>query len=531
MAPTQLLMTVHPKHNQDFLVESETQLYDGALVKIAERRRRIFITYGGIRNRPLIWYPETSVSRIEQAILELFNLPSQSHVELRDKDGTMIVLSESLPDDIQLILSTGDRAPAARSEPITRSSLSSVSSSSLSAPVPSTAAPLSPIVTSPTRRSSDVDTQPLRRSPSQGSLVRSESFSSPRSDRGRHSLFSSKTTVAAVVADFPNLLRSSSPSRSGSFVDHSGDMEASLKAAAAADPKCVQTLGGHGGFVLALATAGDVLFSGSQDNRIMIWDLNNLQYIGTLTGHKGFVRCLAASLEKRLLFSGSQDKTIKVWSLEHFECVRTLSGHTDEVYALQLTDRYLISSSEDKTIRIWDLSTLECLHTLANHRAGVFAVRALAAEASPSPLLISGSRDKSIKLWDLRSMQVKRTLHPPHYDCVTAFAVANGKLFSASRDKSIKEWDMHTFQSTRHALNAHSDWICALDVGYTSDRKPVLFSASRDCTVRVWDVETLTHIDTLSGHSASVNAMLTIDQMLFTASNDRTIKVWRWRSD
>lgn len=36
----------------------------------------------------------------------------------------------------------------------------------------------------------------------------------------------------------------------------------------------------------------------------MIWDLNNLQYIGTLPGHRGFVKCLHASYAKKVLCSG-----------------------------------------------------------------------------------------------------------------------------------------------------------------------------------------------------------------------------------
>ena len=36
----------------------------------------------------------------------------------------------------------------------------------------------------------------------------------------------------------------------------------------------------------------------------MIWDLNSLQYIGTLPGHRGFVKCLHASYAKKVLCSG-----------------------------------------------------------------------------------------------------------------------------------------------------------------------------------------------------------------------------------
>ena len=40
---------------------------------------------------------------------------------------------------------------------------------------------------------------------------------------------------------------------------------------------CVHILAGHNGFVQCLCSVGDVLFTGSQDCNIMIWDLNNLQ--------------------------------------------------------------------------------------------------------------------------------------------------------------------------------------------------------------------------------------------------------------
>ncbi|OLQ00909.1 Myosin heavy chain kinase B [Symbiodinium microadriaticum] len=111
---------------------------------------------------------------------------------------------------------------------------------------------------------------------------------------------------------------------------------------------CVHILAGHNGFVLSLCTVGDVLFTGSQDCNIMIWDLNNLQYIGTLPGHRGFVKCMVATLGRKLLCSGSQDKTIKIWSLETFSSTKTLYGHTSEVNSLTLMDGgdTLISAGE-----------------------------------------------------------------------------------------------------------------------------------------------------------------------------------------
>merc|ERR1719343_1247188 len=99
----------------------------------------------------------------------------------------------------------------------------------------------------------------------------------------------------------------------------------------APEEHCVHILAGHTGFVSCLCGVGDILFTGSQDSNIMIWDLNNLQYIGTLSGHRDFVKCLNASFAKKVLCSGSQDRTIRIWSLDTFSTVKTLYGHTGGV--------------------------------------------------------------------------------------------------------------------------------------------------------------------------------------------------------
>ena len=50
-----------------------------------------------------------------------------------------------------------------------------------------------------------------------------------------------------------------------------------------------------------------------------------------LTGHHGFVRALAVSGGGALLFSGSQDKTVRVWDTHTHVQLCALSGHQEEV--------------------------------------------------------------------------------------------------------------------------------------------------------------------------------------------------------
>ncbi|CAN8229456.1 unnamed protein product [Cochlearia groenlandica] len=94
------------------------------------------------------------------------------------------------------------------------------------------------------------------------------------------------------------------------------------------------TLKGHKSAVLCLATAGNLLFSGSADKNICVWrrDPTNgsHQCLSVLTGHMGPVKCLAVEEEracrkgkgakaavegeeKWIIYSGSLDKSVKVW--------------------------------------------------------------------------------------------------------------------------------------------------------------------------------------------------------------------------
>ena len=74
--------------------------------------------------------------------------------------------------------------------------------------------------------------------------------------------------------------------------------------------KCVKTLEGHSGIVLALTVYGHKLYSGSQDTKIMVWNIdNNFDLEDTLDAHDNPVCTLAAS--RGMVFSGSL-KTVKV---------------------------------------------------------------------------------------------------------------------------------------------------------------------------------------------------------------------------
>lgn len=86
---------------------------------------------------------------------------------------------------------------------------------------------------------------------------------------------------------------------------------------------------------------------------------NSPSLVTTLNGHSGSVRALAWDPDKRLLFSGSFDESIIIWDIggnqgTAFELHGHLSKVQDLCYAPHA--KKLISCSEDGIVRIWDMN-------------------------------------------------------------------------------------------------------------------------------------------------------------------------------
>ena len=74
--------------------------------------------------------------------------------------------------------------------------------------------------------------------------------------------------------------------------------------------------------------------------------------INTFYGHGGPIWC--SDFYEDLLYTGSYDKTLKIWNLKYGNCLSTIRAHSSWVSALQYDPKFqtLISSSWDATIKV-----------------------------------------------------------------------------------------------------------------------------------------------------------------------------------
>jgi U3 small nucleolar RNA-associated protein 13 len=234
---------------------------------------------------------------------------------------------------------------------------------------------------------------------------------------------------------------------------------------------CVALCEGHAESVGALAfsrrtEAGSarILFTGSQDRTIKMWDLSSVpnsynhaqepvkvRSLVTHRAHEKDINALDVAPNDRLLVSGSQDKTAKVFEIEYvstgaggvrgdLRLLGTCKGHKRGVWTVRFgrAERVLATGSGDKTIRLWNLDDFTCVKTFEGHTNSVLRVDFL----THGMQLVSSASDGLVKLWNVRSEECTTTLDG-HEDRVWALALSADErtVVSGAADSAVCFWE------------------------------------------------------------------------------------------
>ncbi|KAM3070993.1 hypothetical protein ACMFMG_009900 [Clarireedia jacksonii] len=192
-------------------------------------------------------------------------------------------------------------------------------------------------------------------------------------------------------------------------------------------------------------------------------------------------------------------------------------GHTECIYTIQHSGNYLVSGSRDQTLRIWNLDTRRlALPPLARHIGSV-----LCLQFDPDPeedIIVSGSSDATVIIWRFSTGQVVQRLTTAHRESVLNVKFDKRVLVTCSKDKTIKVFNRKPLRPgepgnpVEDAPSFHLN-----NLGY--DPHP-----SAGLRIK----EPYSHIRTLIGHGAAVNAVQIHGDEIVSASGDRTVKVWNW---
>lgn len=297
--------------------------------------------------------------------------------------------------------------------------------------------------------------------------------------------------------------------------------------------KLSRVISGHLGWVRCVAAEpGNKWFAtGAGDRMIKIWDLASGELKLSLTGHISPVRGIAVSARHPYLFSAGEDKVVKCWDLETNRVIRQYRGHLSGIYSLALhpTLDVVVTGGRDATVRVWDMRTRTAIHTLTGHRGTVASVACQDSE----PQVISGSMDATVKLWDLAAGKAITTL-THHKKSVRALAIHPTQYTFASGSaggNNIKTWRCP--EGTLVNNMAHDTIVNTL----SANADGVLFSGGDDGSLKFFDYATGTPFqvaeDVPQPGSLDAEAGVfcsTFDQTgtrLITGGADKTIKIYK----
>ncbi len=163
-----------------------------------------------------------------------------------------------------------------------------------------------------------------------------------------------------------------------------------------------------------------------------MWTLLKGECMSTLSGHTSSIFTLALAADDGLLFSGSGDHTIKIWNIRDRDakCLQTLhSAHTASISRLlilpeqaqgKLTSEQkrvkLVSAGWDQTIKIWQqqeatsgqMLNWQCVRSIkTEHEGPMLALASMHTfkdnyvnnKNNMHTHVMSGAGEKLIKLW------------------------------------------------------------------------------------------------------------------------------------
>jgi len=285
-----------------------------------------------------------------------------------------------------------------------------------------------------------------------------------------------------------------------------------------------RTVSGHVDELTTTCLHGSMLFTGSKDKRVRVWDLSEGRMCDCLAAHEYLV--------KKVIHSGAQFFTasrnvLRVWDAATHDCVKVQKMRGDISDMVLSGDGNHIILATEKVLRIWDIPQMK-LRTAVTTRAKLEHLVLCAPDA-----VAATSMNKIVILADVLDETEAPTtpieLSPPHYDKIISIAMAGKYLFSGSRDYSLKRWVQNAagqkWTSDNSVSGAHESYVSALQSFGGGSR---LISASVKGCVKLWDVQSLRCIGEIAAHRAAIFDIAVSGLSIFTASGDGTVKIWQY---
>ncbi|KAJ8594801.1 WD40 repeat-like protein [Rhizopogon salebrosus TDB-379] len=279
---------------------------------------------------------------------------------------------------------------------------------------------------------------------------------------------------------------------------------------------------------VAVFPDGHRMITGSVDQTLVLWDLQDGVSLKKMKGHRSQVWAVAVSKDGKLIASGDDDGKLIAWHGDTGEpLIQIAEVHPSTIRSLDFSPdgAVLASGSFDKTTELWSTETWQIQGNPINCSARIFCVR-----YSPSGEHLAISTEDDIQIWNPWTRECIAKFKAAINEAVNlslAWASNGGRLFSAGSrcDRTIREWDTSSWKQIGEPWTGHVNDINTILVNPTNTT--FIASASDDCQVRLWRLSDRRTVAILKDTSKVYCASFSADgTRILSGSNSTVFKEW-----
>ncbi|KAK1829988.1 WD40-repeat-containing domain protein [Podospora conica] len=296
--------------------------------------------------------------------------------------------------------------------------------------------------------------------------------------------------------------------------------------------KPISEFKGHAKWVLAVAwepyhlwrDGSARLASASKDGTVRIWVVNTGRTEHVLSGHKGSVSCVRwGGQGEGVIYTGSHDKSVRVWDAVKGTLIHNMTTHGHWVNHIALSSDHAIQTGYFDHTK--DIPTTE---EGKRQKAKERFEAAAKIQGKVAERCISASDDFTMYLWDPTNhgtKPVSRLLGHQNKVNHVQFSPDGTTIASAGWDNHTKLWNARDGKFMK-SLRGHVAPVyqCA----WSADSR-LLVTGSKDCTLKVWNVRTGNMAMDLPGHEDEVYAVswAADGKMVASGGKDKAVRTWR----